>query len=97
MAEGAILATAAVVSALATSYGAYSQDQAARKGLNQQKKAQQNAQNAALAQEMKSDAALMKANQKKPDIASLLTQTQEQKPKGTLLTGQTQGNTLLGA
>ncbi len=95
MAE-AVIATGAVISALAASAGTVQQDQAQRKSLTNQKTAQQQAQNATMRQELQTEQQLMKANQKPPDIAELLAGVAKQKPKGTDLTGGAAGTSLLG-
>ncbi len=92
----AVIATGAVISALAATYNASAQDTAQRKSLKTQKTTQQQAQNAALRTEQQTEQQLMKANQKQPDITELLNGVAKQKPKGTLLSGDAGGTSLLG-
>ena len=91
------LAIGAIASALATTYGAVQQKEAASKSRSMQKTAMQQSENAALKQETSNDAALRKANKKMPDLTELLASQSMSPQAGTMLSGGAPTNQYLGA
>lgn len=92
-----ITAVAAGVGALAGSYGAVASDQASRRGLAQQKKAQ--GQSLAMAKRSEEDTArsMREARGKAPDVAALLAEQETmRKANTTTRTSSTPYSSLLG-
>lgn len=107
--SGVVTAASVVVGAIGTGYSIYAGEQAAqaqKKALGQQKAAQANAEAQAKSQQTKSEMAVNAANQKQPDLTSIMKAAQATGGSTTMLTGPagvdpnalTLGkNTLLGA
>lgn len=88
--SGVVTAASVVVGAIGTGYSIYAgqqQQQAQKKALNQQKAAQVKAETEAKAQQAKSETAMNAANQKQPDMSSIMKAAQATGGSGTMLTG----------